>query len=525
MPKLYDISQLSEELRGFWSIRKRSLIKKWDFYYGESQKNYMEKFEGESEQEYLNRIEGATVENHCAKTCDVIVSYLYGQPNSKNRVVVRVTDRDGEINERAQRFLAENVWRYNNMDSFRVDVALMASVTGCGIVHKEFVDKRTMIPFPPSTSKEERKKYGTVRFDLFDTVDTMPLPYIGPTGVIYPRMLGAIARYYNVNNFSGISVLDRLLQKKYGEDEIIELYDNGRFVRARVVSGSVQLEQIESAPNPYNDINVPFTIFRNYGDPMYIEGISDLDQMISLQNTLNELNQADKATIDYHSYPLLVLTGGAKLPPNFIRKVNSGLELDVNQDVKYLVWDNVLEASSKKEESIRTQMTVVSGVSQISRGNASNIGQVRSGAGLKTLFQADINAIALKIPHFKEAERRLVYSTLAMWEKETGERFIGEEEEYFCSVEFPEDFVGLDELLKAQTEVLDLANGTRTIEEIALEKHPEIKSEAELEEFMKDVEEEKKMMAAATKPPTPPGGEGSGVKPPQTTSQKSNEQS
>lgn len=519
MAQIYNIKELSNELRGFWSTRKLALIKKWDFYYGDAQKSYMSRFEGESEDEYINRVNSATVENHCAKTCDVIVSYLYGQPNSRNRVNVRVLDKNGEIIEGAQRFLIENVWKHNNIDSFRVDVALMASVTGCGVVHKEFVDKRTMIPFKASASKEERRKFGTIRYDIFDTVDTMPLPYISPEGVIYPRILGAIVRYYNMDNFSGISVLDRLLQKKYGEDEILELYDSAKFQRGKIVSGSVNVETIASTANNYGNINTPFTVFRNYGDPMYIEGCSDLDQMITLQNTLNELNQADKATIEYHSYPILALTGGAKMPPNFIRKVNSVVELDLNQDMKYIVWDNVLEASSKKQESIRTQMTVVSGVSQISRGNASNIGQVRSGAGLKTLFQADINAIALKIPHFKEAERRLVYSTLEMWEKETGESFVKEDEEYFCDVQFPADFVGLDELLKAQVEQIDLANGVRTAGEIALEKHPDILSEKKLSEFMSDVVGEKKAMAEAVAPPKPD------VQPAKSTSQKSNEQS
>jgi len=495
-------------------------LKRWNFYYGDGQRGYISKFEGESNEEYSNRVANATVENHCAKTCDVLVSYLYGQPNSKNRIIVRVLDKEGKINEKAQDFLQENIWHNNDIDSFRVDVGLMTSVTGCGVVHKEFVDKRTMLPFAADAKREDKIKYGTIRYDLFDTVDTMPMPLITSSGVVYPRMLGAIIRLYNIDNFSGISILDRLLQKTYAEDEILEVFDGQKFWRGKLVPGPDRVEVLANTPNQYGNINIPFTVFRNYGDPMYLEGISDLDQMIPLQNVLNEGLNADKAAIEYHSYPLLVLTGGAKLPSNFIRKVNSGLEMDINQDVKYLTWDNVLEASQVFKESVRKQMTVVSGVSQVSRGNAESIGQVRSGAGLKILFQADINAVALKIPYFREAEKRLVYSTLAMWEQETGESF---GEDYFCEVEFPADFVGLDELLKAQTEQIEIANATRSIREAILDKHPELTSEEDVDSIISEIIAEKKKLALATKPPVAPEAPGKTVKP-QGTTQKSQEQ-
>jgi hypothetical protein len=498
----YDIGQISEDIRGFWSVRKRALIKKWDFYYGDAQRWYLDKFEGETPEEFQNRVLMATIENHCAKTCDVIVSYLYGQPNARNRTVVRVNDKDGKIIEKAQTILANNIWEYNNIDSFRIDTALMASVTGSAIVHKEFIDKRTGLPFPAGAEKADKIKYGTIRYDLYDTVDSMALPYVATDapnqGLIYPRVLGAIVRFYNVNNFSGISVLDRLLQKQYGEDEILEVYDPKTFKRSTITAGSTQVQEIFTAQNPYGDINIPFTVFRNYGDPMYIEGTSDLDQMIPLQSVLNEILNCDKATIGYHSYPILKLTGGAKLPPNFIRKVNSVFEMDVNQDAGYLTWDNVLDASDKFKESIRKQMTVVSGVSQLSRGNAADIGQVRSGAGLKTLFQADINAIALKIPHFRQSEKKLAESTLKMWEIETGESMA---DEYFVDVAFPADFVGLDELLKAQVEQIKLSDSTRTVHESIKESHPEVLSEDDVDKIFKEIVDEKTQLAVGGAPP------------------------
>lgn len=513
MAQLADYTTLAETIRTYWSSRKLALLKYWDFYYGDSQRYYMDRFEGEDDQEYNNRVAAAIVENHCAKTCDVIVAYLYGHANAKSRVKVRAVNDEGEIISEVQELLHE-IWEYNDLDALRVDVALMSSVTGLGIVFKQWVNPATGLPYD---EKDPKRKEGMVRYELFDTVDTMPLPVIDTKGVVYPRLLGGIVRYYNLDNFSGNTFLDRLSDKRYAQEEVLEVFDANKYQRFRIVTGENKPEIMDSIANPYGNINTSFTLFRNYGDPMYLEGQSDLAQMLTLQNALNGLFNDDKMTIDYHTFPILKLSGGAKLPSNFVRKVNSVLEMDTGQDAMYLTWDNVLEASAKSQDSIRKQMTVVGGVSQISRGNAETIGQVRSGAGLKTLFQADINTIALKIPHFKKAEKELAKSTLEILAKERGITL----PDYSIEVEFPDDFVGLDELIKAQVEQIDLANGVRSPQEIVRSKHPDLTSEEEVEDILEQNLEHKKKQTEVQRPPTQVGVGGSAS---QSSQEKSDEQ-
>lgn len=509
----FDYSSVANEIKEYWYTRKTTLLKYWDFYQGDNQRYYLDRFEGESENEYSTRVLGATVENHCAKTCDVLVSYLYGQPESASRVTVRVVDENGKIIEDLQRVL-HKIWEYNELDALRIDIALMASVTGLAVVYKEFVDSRTGKQFPKTAPAEERAKFGTIKYQLFDTVDTLPLPYVDDNSVVHPRVLGAIVRFYESDNFTGISALDRLLQKRYASEEWLEVYDSKQFMRSRIATGTPKPEIVDQVSNPYKDVTVPFTMFRNYGDPMFLEGQSDLAQMISLQNTLNAVLNDDKMVIDYHSFPILVMMGGAKLPPNFVRKVNSVLEADINQDVKYLTWDNVLEASDTFKESIRKQMTVTSGVGQLSRGNAMDIGQVRSGAGLKTLFQADINTIALKVPHYKKAEKELATSTLKMWAADTKNTL-----PYFeIQVDFPADFVGVDKLLSAQVEELEIANATRSPRDIIKSKYPGLLSEGDVDRIIEEAVEHLEGVAEATEPPDPM------VKPGETSDQKSIEQ-
>lgn len=512
------LKEVWEQVSGDWSFRKFEMLKRWDFYYGAPQRNYLSRFPQEDELEYINRLDSATIENHCGKTCDVLVGYLYGQPNSKSRITVRAIDENGDIIEKIQKLLQYNIWRYNDIDSFRIDTALMASVTGYAVVHKEFVDKRNMMPFPPDTSKEDKRKYGTIRYDLYDSVDTIPLPRISPTGECYPRLLGSVLRTYAKDNAAAVRYLDQLQDKRFKVEDVIEYFTDEKFERRSIENAMMSDDSDKKntivMDNKYKSVSVPFTVFRNYGDPMYLEGESDIANMISLQTSLNEIMTDDKACISYHSFPILKFLKGAKMPPNFVRKVNSGIEFEGEGDASYLTWENVLENSDMFKDKLRTAMTVVSGVSQISRGNAAEIGQIRSGAGLKTLFQADINAIGLKIPHFKKAERDLVYSTVQMWEMETGE----EMGDFICHVEFPEDFVGLDKLLEAQVNQIDSEIGVQSIREMVKEKHPEITSESEINAFIAEVVAEKKKIAEAEAKAKAAG------KPPETTSAKSNQQ-
>lgn len=497
----YKFKEILTGVREVWPSRKMDLMKKWDFYYGDSQRFYLPRYAGETTEEYNDRVRNATVENHCQKTCDVLVGYLYGQPKAESRVAVRA-EKDEKLLGRHNEIL-EDCREYNNFDALRIDIALMVSVTGFALVYHEFVDKRTGLPFPSNTSKDEKKEYGVVRYELFDSVDSMPLPYVSPQAYVYPRILGGVARYYSLE-LGASSYFDRILNKRVYTDDYFELFDETGMKRARVETGEEQ--PISTEPNEYGNINYWFTLFRNYGDPMYLEGRSDIDQIIPLQNELNELANDDRTTIAYHSFPILKMLKGAKMPPNFIRKANSVLEFDGDQDADYLTWDNVLEASQKRQESIRRQMTVTSGVSQLSRGNAEDVGQVRSGPGLKTLFQADINAVGVKIPYFVQAEKHVAEYTLKMWEFQTGESM----GEFEICVEFPEDFVGIDELLKAQTEQIEVQEGMESLREIIKEKHPEIGSEEEIDAILEEIQKQResvKKMEQLTRPAQTPGGQ------------------
>jgi hypothetical protein len=496
--------QMVLDIQSYFANRRSNILTYWDFYLGDNQKYYITKFAGEDEKEFSDRQERACVENHCAKTSDTIVGYLYGSPETSGKVKVVVRNRsDKKVNQKAMDFLTQRIWTSNDMDAFRVNVGLMSSVTGVAIVHKVFVDSRTDLPFKPWTSKEDRAKYGYVRYDLWESADTVPIPLVDEQNVVHSGVFGGVIR---ITQPDAKKLMDNPMTRVANLENtsyLAEYFDAERYAQMAIDRGSVKAGTEKETKNPYKSIHIPFTLFRNYGNPMGLEGYSDLDQMLSLQTTLNELSTDDKTCIDYHSFPLLKLLKGGKMPANFVRKANSALELDGDQDAEYLTWDNVLDASEKKQESIRKQMTVVSGVSQLSRGNAESVGDVKGATALKTLFQADINEIGLKIPFFRAAEQRLALTTLQMWQMETGESF----GDVYVECEFPADFIGLDKLLAAQTDQLEITSGIASIREKIAARHPEITSEKELDEMVKEVIDEMKKVAEAQAGPQPPPGQ------------------
>ena len=420
------LRNLLDIIHKHWSERKSEIEKYWDFYLGNMQK-YLPRFEGEDVDDYIDRINDAVVENHCKQTCNVAVAYLYARGDKIQR---RAED------ERLQQLLKDRIWKTNHMWSFSLDRTLVQSVTGFSVVALEFVDSRTGSPFRSTAPKSELREYGTIRYRVLPSVDTMPLPRAEA-----PSELGGILRHYQSDNFSGLSAFDRLNYKEFKTYDVIEFIDDEVWLKWI----DEKLEE-EGAVNPFGDVRIPFVLFRNPGDPMALEGEPDHADAIPLNVDLNERLNDDRMVISHHSLPVIKFLRGAKMPSNWKRGPNSGLEFEGDGDAEYLTWDNVIEASLKRSDTLRQAITRVGGYSDISKGDTERIGQVRSGAGLRTLFLNDMLSTMMRQAYAQKGEMDLIRATARMWEYYTGEKF----DSYESEVHFPEDFIGIDEWLRWQ---------------------------------------------------------------------------
>lgn len=440
-----------------WDARKAEIHKYWDFYNGDNQRWYLPQFDGEDYQDYSDRLRKSVVENHCRGLNNTATGYLYGKGEKISR---RAED------SKLQEILNERIWKTNHMWSFHLERALMQSVTGFSIIALDFVDMRTSLPFV-NKSKEDFSQYGSVKYRIMDSSDTMPLSRAEDS-----TMLGGILKYYKVDNASGLTAFDRLNYKTFETNEVIEFIDDK--VWLKWVDEALVTEN--GNVNIYGDVRIPFVLFRNPGDPKALEGDPDHADVIPLNIDLNERSNDDRNVISYHSFPIIMFLNGGKMPKNWKRGPSTGLEFDGDGKAEYLTWDNVIEASKERGDKLRQAMNRVSGYSDISQGSTENLGSVRSGAGLKTLFINDMLSTMTRQAFAQVGEQWLIASTAKILEYWTDLEF----ESYESEVAFPEDFIGIDEWLRWQIDRDKMDAGVLGTDEVVKKEHPELLTEEEI---------------------------------------------
>jgi len=484
-----------ELYRNYWAERNDAILKYWDFYLGKHA-DHLPRFRQETDTDYSDRKKGAIIENHCKSIVNTQIGFLYGGDVGR-WIENRST---GKADEQWQEFFEERVWKRNDMKNFMIDVALMQGITGFGVITK----KPDMIDGSDYRVKEKAtiSKKGYIKYDILDSITCMPLPRLithdeGKTWEIEERTFAALIKIYKFDNFLGNWAISRKIAVPYEQYDYIEYIDDGHWIKwGRTRSGDYK--QISAFPeqgaqeNPYGSIRIPFTLFRNPGDPMKLEGESDIHDTIPLNINLNERLTDDRNTLSFSAFPIFVIKGGV-MPKGFVVKPGAGLELnDPNMSAEWLTWDGNLESSLKNQESTRDNIQRVSSTSDLSR-SGTETGQLRSGTGLRGKFAADILRAKMKLPLVLAAEKELIYSTMEMFSWLTGKKF--NRLDYEAHVEFPdpETVIGLDKMTDVQVEKMEYDLGVKGLRDLIIKARPDIAGdEAAIEKLIKEFKEEQK---------------------------------
>jgi hypothetical protein len=201
---------------------------------------------------------------------------------------------------------------------------------------------------------------------------------------------------------------------------------------------------------------------------------------------LNELGNGDKSTIKYHQFPILQGIEGATLPNGFARTKNATIELEgKGAKFEYLTWDNDLKASQARQNDLRSNMSMVSGVGLIARGYFKDIGQIRSGPPLKALFSSDRSVMQRKFTVFKRGEVDEMRADARFYEMTVGVNFNIDKTVQF-KVDFEEDFMGIDELLQQEIDAMRV-NKTTTLADVLKEQYPDL-TDAQIQAKVKEIE-------------------------------------
>lgn len=460
----------------WFNYHAQVIIENWYFYLG-YHNMFLTPFDGEPDEVFVRRVRNATVENHVKPIIDLFVSHLYGAPNSPRRYVTRNEESDEEIGK----FFRERVQRPIN-SAYDDKKALNTLISGYTVVQRQLVDMRTNEPFGQGDSQAEKVKFGVIRKIPLDSQYCVPLPWTDENGYPDATRWGAVLCITEYDTHIGDKTTMDLLGRPRKEIQVIEYVDNRIWLKWMRTGKSEKLLPVTTSAgtqwqnkNPYGRVDVPFSLYRNTGDPFYLEGDSDVVPVKSLNMELNELGNGDKDTIRYHQYPILVGYMGAELPKDFVRTKDAHVSFsNLSKDAKleYLVWNNNLEGSDRRSETIRRAMSQVTGASLMSRGFMRDIGQIRSGPPLKAMFTSDRATMHRKFAYFAKCEAEDMEADLRFFEENTGKSFNLDPSVEF-HVEFEQDFLEIDRLLDEEIRSIRMASGADDPLEILKEVHPD----------------------------------------------------
>lgn len=492
-------NNILNDLKNWFQYHQQNIIENW-WWYGGYHNYFLQRFPGEEERDYLARVQNATVENHVQPVIDIMVANLYSKTNPPKRYVTRDEEPDEELNDILERV----VWNHNGEDLDDAK-ALTALVTGYAIIQREFLDIRTDLPFPLGASPIDKVKYGYIKKQCLDTTFAVPLPRIRENGMKEDSEVGAILFIADSDNFAGSIEVMGLMGNEFARQQVVEFVDDKYWLRWIKEDGTNEWKQQSvntgskfQNRNQFGRVTIPFSVYRNTGDPFSVEGETEVRGIKGLNAEINELSNGDRDVITYHQYPILMGLNGAKLPENFVRTKNSALELE-KKDAKfeYLTWDGNLEESRLRQEALRQVVSQVKGVGLLSRGFMKEIGQIRSGPPLKALFTSDRSTMARKFKYFSKGEAQDMKADLLYYQAMTGADLgITPEVKFHC--DFGDDFLGLDTLLNAEIQALKAQSGTEDIVTIMREVHPDW-TDAEIESALKKSE---KYLSSSRKGPS-----------------------
>jgi len=195
-------------------------------------------------------------------------------------------------------------------------------------------------------------------------------------------------------------------QDEEGNSEKKRKYPKGRVITVAPEAGIV----LNDRANPYNDGKFPFVLIKDYDVPFQFFGNGDVEQLLSPQFSLNELNNAviDNAKLTANS-PWIV-DKNAGIPFNSLTN-ETGLVVRKNPgtDVARLNPTTMPQYVSNKIIELKQDIETIAGVHNSTRGQAGD--SVVAAQAIMALQEAGQARVRLKVRIMERALARLA----TMW--------------------------------------------------------------------------------------------------------------
>ena len=183
-------------------------------------------------------------------------------------------------------------------------------------------------------------------------------------------------------------------------------YPKGRVITVAPEFGCV----LSDKNNPYNDGRFPFILLKDYDVPFSFWGKGDIEQLLSPQKALNELNNAIIDNAKHTANMIWVVDKNSGIPynglknrPGLVIRKNPGTEVSRPQA------PSMPSYVQNKVEELKFDMNVIAGVNEVTMGMSS--GGVTAATAIMALQEAGQARIRLKVKLMEQ-----VLSELAtMW--------------------------------------------------------------------------------------------------------------
>jgi hypothetical protein len=402
-PAYEDIRKLLVALKGSRSAVQR----RWDFYRNDVDRPpYFPYLKNESSEHYRTRLKIPVA--WCGAAANRAANY-FCTPPIKTTFTVGGKEDDAKAQEAAATW--GEIAKYNEFDSFRVDLFTASGVGGNGYAKERF----------HFYNEQSGTEFKTGRFRGRVLIDTVNEVYVyrvrlGLTTAFIEAWVEQDGEHKIFDEYAENADPDRL---EYVEVIIPAVYDTSTGKRLDKSSWTIwRNKDILWGPREIPHL-LPIQRYANLvSRPEGQNGISDIEWAIPLANLVNHVMTGAARATQYHGEPKAVARGVSEESKvkwggdQMIYLPESGASGEL-PDIKLLTWDQNIEAAKTLYRDGVSMIAAIGGFPQHMLQDLEGAGKVVSGVALKILY-APLNQVCLrKEAGFKGAEIKTIKASLS----------------------------------------------------------------------------------------------------------------
>uniref|UniRef100_A0A6M3XVW3 Putative portal protein n=1 Tax=viral metagenome TaxID=1070528 RepID=A0A6M3XVW3_9ZZZZ len=442
------LASIMELVEGSEFARIENIERSFAIYNGHHSEEFP-RYDAETDDDYDRRINvDAYNINFVARIADTLTAYLYG------------SDIQRKCKDEAAQTLMEEHWKRTDMKLYMQGIKLTGAVSGTGFTVARWLPKDMPDTEIPIRYVPVDPAYVTLTFDPAE-----------------PTRVREVIIHYMYDDVTGVTMVDRHRGStkiphhyvEYISDEEWLIWIDDKLQDG--TNGQRDLMNFKKfgGKNPFESVDVVFTVYRNYQINRSVYGVSDIKNVLPLNLKLDERKTDEGITISYHSTPALV---GDFEMDGLIRGGNRMWQIPLGRKLDYLTWNNNIAASIQHSDRLLRDLITMGRLPEAAMF-AEGIRQLRSAPALELAFASAKEAVKVQRVTYGNAEVKRIQGDLRMLEILGGKRF----ESMDVELVWPQKFLPIDSFVEMETYRVRRELGLDTWEQQLKRDYPDMTDE------------------------------------------------